>query len=217
MDILFLVVGSLGAYLLGSIPSAVWIGTTFYGIDVREHGSGNAGATNTLRVLGKKAGFIVLFVDCLKGLAAGSIALMQNKISAGSPDFHNMQMILGGFAVLGHIYPIFAGFKGGKGIATLLGAVIAISWPISLMCALTFVIIVWITRYISVGSMLACALSPLYVWLYYGNEQVFIYFCLVIALMVVYTHRANIKRLREGNENRFSFSQKKKIENEELV
>jgi glycerol-3-phosphate acyltransferase PlsY len=85
------------------------------------------------------------------------------------------------------------------------------------MCALTFVIIVWITRYISVGSMLACALSPLYVWLYYGNEQVFIYFCLVIALMVVYTHRANIKRLREGNENRFSFSQKKKIENEELV
>jgi glycerol-3-phosphate acyltransferase PlsY len=128
-----------------------------------------------------------------------------------------MQMILGGFAVLGHIYPIFAGFKGGKGIATLLGFVIAISWPISLMCALTFVIIVWITRYISVGSMLACALSPLYVWLYYGNEQVFIYFCLVIALMVVYTHRANIKRLREGNENRFSFSQKKKIENEELV
>jgi glycerol-3-phosphate acyltransferase PlsY len=156
MDILFLVVGSLGAYLLGSIPSAVWIGTTFYGIDVREHGSGNAGATNTLRVLGKKAGFIVLFVDCLKGLAAGSIALMQNKLSAGSPDFHNMQMVIGGFAVLGHIYPIFAGFKGGKGIATLLGLVIAISWPISLMCALTFVFTVWLTRYFEKSLITIC-------------------------------------------------------------
>lgn len=216
-DLIFLSIALPTAYLLGSIPSAVWIGKSFYGIDVREHGSGNAGATNTLRVLGKKAGFLVLFIDCMKGLAAASLPMFHPSFEPGSAVYHNYQMACGMAAVLGHVYPIFAGFKGGKGIATLLGVVIGISWPVSLLCAITFVVIVWITRYISVGSMLACALSPLYVRLYHGYEPVFIYFCVAIALMVVYTHRSNLKRLKEGSENRFSFNQGQKKEKHEFA
>ncbi|MCK6609407.1 MAG: glycerol-3-phosphate 1-O-acyltransferase PlsY [Bacteroidia bacterium] len=216
-DLIFLLIALPTAYLLGSIPSAVWIGRSFYGIDVREHGSGNAGATNTLRVLGKKAGFLVLFIDCIKGLAAASLPLFNNNLTPGSEMFHIHQMACGMAAVLGHVFPVFAGFKGGKGIATLLGVVIGISWPVSLMCALTFVVIVWVTRYISVGSMLACSLSPLYVRIYHGYEPAFIYFCIAIAIMVIYTHRSNLKRLKEGNENRFSFNQGQKKEKNELV
>jgi acyl phosphate:glycerol-3-phosphate acyltransferase len=153
------ILGCLIAYLLGSIPFSVWIGKTFYGIDVREHGSGNAGATNTLRVLGKKTGFIVLFLDSLKGFLAANVVSV---LDLDESLLLNYQMLFGMMAVIGHIYPIFAGFKGGKGIATLLGIVIAMSWKVSLVCMLCFVLIVWITRFISVGSMLTCILSPLF-------------------------------------------------------
>jgi glycerol-3-phosphate acyltransferase PlsY len=197
--------GCLIAYLLGSIPFSVWIGKTFYGIDVREHGSGNAGATNTLRVLGKKTGFIVLFLDSLKGFLAANVVSV---LDLDESLLLNYQMLFGMMAVIGHIYPIFAGFKGGKGIATLLGIVIAMSWKVSLVCMLCFVLIVWITRFISVGSMLTCILSPLFVLVIHGKEMVFIYFCIGVALMVVYTHKSNIKRLLSGNENKFTFKPK---------
>jgi glycerol-3-phosphate acyltransferase PlsY len=197
--------GCLIAYLLGSIPFSVWIGKTFYGIDVREHGSGNAGATNTLRVLGKKTGFIVLFLDSLKGFLAANVVSV---LDLDESLLLNYQMLFGMMAVIGHIYPIFAGFKGGKGIATLLGIVIAMSWKVSLVCMLCFVLIVWITRFISVGSMLTCILSPLFVLVIHGNEMVFIYFCIGVALMVVYTHKSNIKRLLSGTENKFTFKPK---------
>jgi glycerol-3-phosphate acyltransferase PlsY len=197
--------GCLIAYLLGSIPFSVWIGKTFYGIDVREHGSGNAGATNTLRVLGKKTGFIVLFLDSLKGFLAANVVSV---LDLDESLLLNYQMLFGMMAVIGHIYPIFAGFKGGKGIATLLGIVIAMSWKVSLVCMLCFVLTVWITRFISVGSMLTCILSPLFVLVIHGNEKVFIYFCIVVALMVVYTHKSNIKRLLNGTENKFTFKPK---------
>jgi glycerol-3-phosphate acyltransferase PlsY len=199
------IIGCLIAYLLGSIPFSVWIGKVFYGVDVREHGSGNAGATNTLRVLGKKTGFIVLFLDSLKGFLAANVVRV---LALDESYLLNYQMLFGMMAVLGHIYPIFAGFKGGKGIATLLGIVIAMSWKVSLVCMLCFVLIVWITRFISVGSMLTCILSPLFVFVIHGNEMVFIYFCIGIALMVVYTHRSNIKRLLSGTENKFTFKPK---------
>lgn len=199
------IIGCLIAYLLGSIPFSVWIGKAFYGVDVREHGSGNAGATNTLRVLGKKTGFIVLFLDSLKGFLAANVVRV---LALDESYLLNYQMLFGMMAVLGHIYPIFAGFKGGKGIATLLGIVIAMSWKVSLVCMLCFVLIVWITRFISVGSMLTCILSPLFVFVIHGNEMVFIYFCIGIALMVVYTHRSNIKRLLSGTENKFTFKPK---------
>ena len=199
------ILGCLIAYLLGSIPFSVWIGKTFYGIDVREHGSGNAGATNTLRVLGKKTGFIVLFLDSLKGFLAANVVSV---LDLDESLLLNYQMLFGMMAVIGHIYPIFAGFKGGKGIATLLGIVIAMSWKVSLVCMLCFVLIVWITRFISVGSMLTCILSPLFVLVIHGKEMVFIYFCIGVALMVVYTHKSNIKRLLSGNENKFTFKPK---------
>lgn len=192
------------AYLLGSIPSAVWIGKIFYGIDVREHGSGNAGATNTLRVLGNKAGFIVLGIDALKGFAAASLVCLMD--ITNEEAVLSYKIGLGICAVVGHIYPIFARFKGGKGIATLLGIVIALNWMLALICFVVFVFVVAITRYISVGSMTAAMISPLVA--YFLNQQnmnVLFYFCSIVALLVVYTHRANIKRLRQGNENRFAF------------
>lgn len=199
----------LGAYLLGSVPSAVWIGKNFYGIDVRQHGSGNAGATNTLRVLGKKAGFIVLGIDALKGFAAASLAIF---ILPDAGDENHMliyKMVLGFVAVLGHVYPVFAGFKGGKGIATLLGIVIALNAWLALYCFVLFVLTVSITRYISVGSMLSAMVSPLIAfWLNHYNINPLFYFCCVVAILVIYTHRSNIKRLAAGSENRFSFNKK---------
>jgi acyl phosphate:glycerol-3-phosphate acyltransferase len=202
----------LGAYLLGSIPTAVWIGKLFFGIDVREHGSGNAGATNTLRTLGKPAGFSVLFIDFAKGFAAASLVYL-NTVSMSTSEELNMKMLLGAMAVLGHVYPIFAGFKGGKGIATLVGVITAMSGWLALFCFITFVIIVSFSKYISLGSMVSAILSPLYAGLIYDWQQpTFLYFCIAIAVLVVYTHRANIGRLRAGNENKFSLNKKPTIE-----
>jgi glycerol-3-phosphate acyltransferase PlsY len=203
----------LGAYLLGSIPSAVWIGKIFFKIDVREHGSGNAGATNTLRVLGKKAGFTVLFIDFLKGLAASSLFYLQDKIMPGTQEFRQYQLLLGIMAVLGHVYPIFAGFRGGKGIATLLGMVVSISWAVALLCALIFVLTVWLTKFVSLGSMLGALMSGVFVRFIYGPEETFfMYFCMAIGMMVIYTHRANIGRLRNGTESKISLNKKPEIE-----
>lgn len=213
MEVSFLAIGLVTAYLLGSIPSAVWIGKSFFNIDVREHGSGNAGASNTLRVLGKKAGITVLLIDFLKGLAASSLVFLQHKLIPGTSEFRQWQLIFGVVAVLGHVYPIFAGFKGGKGIATLLGMVVGISWPVSLMCLATFIIVVSLTRYISLGSMLGTALSPLFVLMIYGaQETFFLYFCCALGVMVIYTHRTNVERLRAGTESKLSFSKKPVIE-----
>ena len=199
----------LGAYLLGSVPSAVWIGKNFYGIDVRQHGSGNAGATNTLRVLGKKAGFIVLGIDALKGFAAASLAIFILPDAGDENHILIYKMVLGFVAVLGHIYPVFAGFKGGKGIATLLGIVIALNAWLALYCFVLFVLTVSITRYISVGSMLSAMVSPLIAfWLNHYNINPLFYFCCVVAILVIFTHRSNIKRLAAGSENRFSFNKK---------
>jgi glycerol-3-phosphate acyltransferase PlsY len=199
----------LAAYLFGSIPSAVWIGKGFYNIDVRQHGSGNAGATNTLRVLGKKAGFIVLGLDALKGYAAASLAAFILPEITDQNQLLIYKMLLGFVAVIGHVYPIFAGFKGGKGIATLLGIVIALNYWLALGCFILFVAIVSLTRYISVGSMFSAAFSPLMaLFLNQNNINPLFYFCCVVAVLVIYTHRSNIKRLANGTENRFSFKKK---------
>ncbi len=195
------------AYLLGSIPTAVWYGKTFYKIDVRAHGSGNAGATNTLRVLGNKAGFIVLFIDLLKGFIATNLAWFSG-YDASSQTFFNFQMILGLVAVIGHVFPVLANFKGGKGIATLTGMAIALNYQTALICIVAFVIIVWLTKYISVGSMSAAVISALLSFYFYPDNMVAKIFFGLIAIMVIYTHRANIKRLRNGNENKFAFNKK---------
>jgi glycerol-3-phosphate acyltransferase PlsY len=200
---------AIAAYLLGSIPSAVWFGKIFYGIDVREHGSGNAGATNTLRILGNKAGFIVLGLDLLKGYFATNLVLFLPDLMPDSNTYFMYQILLGAISVIGHVYPVFAGFRGGKGIATLTGILIALNYQLAIFCFLTFVIIVSITRYISVGSMLSALLSPLFVLLLNGWQfNALFYFCAVVSVLVIYTHRANIGRLVNGNENRFSFKKK---------
>ncbi len=157
------------SYLLGSIPTAVWYGKTFHKIDVREHGSGNAGATNTLRILGNKAGFIVLFIDLLKGFLASSLIYF-SAIEVETQNHFNFQMALGVTAVLGHVYPIFAGFKGGKGIATILGMCIALNWQIALICIVVFVTIVAITKYISLGSMITASIGAILYFYFYCNK-----------------------------------------------
>jgi len=195
------------AYLLGSIPTAVWYGKTFHKIDVREHGSGNAGATNTLRILGNKAGFIVLFIDLLKGFLASSLIYF-SAIEVETQNHFNFQMALGITAVLGHVFPLFVGFKGGKGIATLLGMCIALNWQIALICILVFVTIVTITRYISLGSMITAGIGAILSFYFYNNNVIANCFFCAIAILVVYTHRTNITRLKTGTENKLSFKKK---------
>lgn len=203
-----LLVAAVIAYLLGSIPSSVWIGKAFFGIDVREHGSGNAGATNTLRVLGKPAGFTVLFLDFAKGFLGASLVCFFPALYQ-SNTIIEYKMLLGACAVIGHIYPVFAKFRGGKGIATLIGVVAGMDWKLALCCFITFVIIVAITKFISLGSMLSGLISPIYAgFIHNWTEMNLVYFCIVVGLLVVYTHRSNIKRLRDGNENKFSLSKK---------
>jgi glycerol-3-phosphate acyltransferase PlsY len=194
------------AYLLGSIPSAVWVGQAFYGIDVREYGSGNAGATNTFRVLGKKAGVGVLFIDVIKGFTA---ACLVNFLPDVSPYFHkaqyiNLQLLFGLSAVIGHLFPIFANFKGGKGIATLLGMLIAIHLLSAVACLAIFVLFLFATRFVSLSSILAAIMFPIQlIWIFKRYEQpLFIAFGICAALLVVLTHRKNINRLLTGNENK---------------
>lgn len=195
------------AYLLGSIPTAVWYGKTFHKIDVREHGSGNAGATNTLRTLGNKAGFIVLFIDLLKGFLATSLIYFSD-FEVGTQSYFNFQMALGITAVLGHVFPLFAGFKGGKGIATLLGMCIALNYSIALICIVVFVSIVAFTRFISVGSMSAAIIAAFLSFYFYTDNIIANCFFCAIAILVVYTHKANIARLKSGTENKLSFKKK---------
>src|SRR5580698_8867105 len=154
------------AYFLGSIPTAVWIGRAFYGVDVREYGSGNAGATNTFRVLGKKAGIPVMLIDILKGWAATNVAYFIGVSITGaydSPNYMNYALALGIAAVMGHLFPIFAWFRGGKGIATLFGMILAINLPAALFCVGVFLLVLLITRYVSLGSIMAGFAYPVVV------------------------------------------------------
>jgi acyl phosphate:glycerol-3-phosphate acyltransferase len=149
------------AYLMGSIPSAVWIGKIFFGIDIRQHGSGNAGATNTFRVLGKAAGITVLAMDVSKGLIAITLLAWLNPYEAETLAQVNFKLVIGITAVMGHIFPVFAGFKGGKGVATLLGVVTALHWQAALICIGIFLIIFLMTRYVSLGSMVTAISFPI--------------------------------------------------------
>jgi len=195
------------AYLLGSIPMAVWYGKLFFGMDVREHGSGNAGATNMLRTFGNKAGFTVFFLDFLKGFIATKLPVLFSLCDKS--DLLNFQMMFAVCAVVGHMLPVFAQFKGGKGIAVLFAAVCAMDYRVALICISFFILFVAITKFISVGSMIGSCISPFVVgFLYDWKEYGFIFFCAAIGVMVVYTHRKNIKRLIAGNENKFTFSKK---------
>ncbi len=199
----FLNIGALVlAYLLGSIPSAVWIGKSFYGIDVREYGSGNAGATNTFRVLGKKAGIPVLIIDILKGWVAVNIPYL-SEYRPGSEQFVNFQLVLGIAALFGHIFPIFAAFRGGKGIATLLGIVFALHFQAALVSVITFLLVFAVFRYVSLSSMVAAIMFPISIIVIFKTTiSSLSIFSLVIAVLVLITHQKNIERLLRREESR---------------
>lgn len=190
------------AYIMGSVPSAVWIGKAFHGIDVREHGSGNAGATNTFRVLGKKAGIRVLILDILKGLLAVQLYYLLPE-TADVGEAKNYQLILGVPAVLGHIFPIFARFKGGKGVATLLGLMLGIHPFGSLICVGIFLIILIISKYVSLGSMIAGSCFPILMFFVFKENNNFLpEFGVIVSILLIVTHKKNIKRLMAGEENK---------------
>jgi glycerol-3-phosphate acyltransferase PlsY len=198
----------LFAYLIGSVPTAVWIGKIFYGIDVREFGSGNAGATNTFRVLGKKAGIPVLIIDILKGYFSVQLALFSNFIS-GTDSFINLQIALGVSSLIGHIFPLFAGFRGGKGVATILGVVLAVLPFVALLSIIVFVIVLLFFRYVSLASMFAGLSFPIILFLSsdYINITHFL-FSIVVAFLLIITHKKNISRLLQNKESKINFLKK---------
>jgi len=189
-----------GAYLLGSIPTAVWLGKRFYGIDVREFGSGNAGATNTFRVLGKRAGVPVLAIDIIKGSVAVLLAYL-SAYQSGTNQFVNLQLALGICALIGHVFPIFAGFRGGKGVATILGIVICLTPITSALVLLVFLTILISTRYVSLSSILAGISYPFFLNLVLKNEnQTLLTFSVLVAVLLIITHKKNITRLLKKEE-----------------
>jgi acyl phosphate:glycerol-3-phosphate acyltransferase len=197
------------AYLLGSVPTSVWIGKAFYKIDVREFGSGNAGATNTFRVLGRNAGIPVLIIDILKGSSAVALAWMSG-FETGSNEFINLQLGLGVAALLGHIFPVFAGFRGGKGVATMLGIVIFIVPVACSLALLVFLLVLLATRIVSLSSMIGGLSFPFILNLLLGNDNpILMIFSIVISLLLIITHRKNIRRLLKNEESRISFAVKK--------
>lgn len=204
LDYLYLLLSAIIGYLLGSFNSSLVIGR-FYGTDVRMHGSGNAGMTNTLRTLGKSAAAAVIIGDVLKGLLAcligseiaGSLALSQNEIIN-----KNTGLLIGGlFAVIGHNWPIFFKFRGGKGALTSITVIFCMDWRFGLIITTIFILTVALTRYVSLGSLTGAVslviLTPLL-----KKDTVTFVFALLIALLVIYRHKENIKRLAAGNESR---------------
>jgi glycerol-3-phosphate acyltransferase PlsY len=189
------------AYLVGSIPTAVWYGKFFHGVDVRQHGSGNAGATNSLRTLGKKAGIIVLIVDFLKGFLAVKAA------SLFSSETDSILPLVMGFAVIaGHIFPIFAQFRGGKGVATAMGVLVATFPWAALGCVVVFMIIVFATKYVSLASLLGALAFPIQLTFNLWNDNADKYaigFASVIFVILLIMHRENIQRLIQGTESKF--------------
>jgi glycerol-3-phosphate acyltransferase PlsY len=191
------------AYLIGSIPTAVLVSKYFFGIDIRDYGSGNAGATNTFRVLGKSWGSFVMMVDILKGVIAALLYLLLPYYLTNEWERTNFMIGLGLAAVVGHIFPVWAGFKGGKGVATLLGMVIAIQ-PIVALCVLgVFSLVLYLTRFVSLSSILASIAFPLFILVVFNEpEPLYRVFAISVALLVILTHQKNIGRLLQGNESK---------------
>ena len=193
------------AYLIGSIPTAVWVSKAFFGIDIREYGSGNAGATNTFRVLGSRWGTFVMVIDVLKGVAATSLYILL-------PYYMNMDNVwdrtnfmvgLGLAAVLGHILPIWANFRGGKGVATLFGMILAIQPLVAVLCVGIFLLVLYLTRFVSLSSILASIAFAVFILVIFNEkEPLYRAFAIAVALLVVLTHQKNISRLLRGSESK---------------
>ncbi len=205
----FVIFGCL-AYVFGSIPTAVWVGKRFFGLDVREHGSKNAGATNTFRVLGKKPGIIVLLVDVLKGLLAVFLPQMFLSTVIDHNELINLKIIAAIFVILGHVFPLFAGFKGGKGVATSLGVIFALHPPAAFICLGIFLTVFLISHFVSLGAIITAISFPLIIiYVFKETSLSLIVFAIVIGIAVVVTHKKNIKRLIDGCENKMYLIKKK--------
>lgn len=196
----------LTAYLLGSLAWSVWIGQWTQGVDLREHGSGNAGATNAFRVLGSQVGTLVLILDSLKGFAAVKLIFLLPV----AEQSHIMMLGLGFMSVIGHLFPLYVGFRGGKGIATLLGVVIALHSGAALLSLGVFISLFLTTRIVSVSSMAAALSLPFWlIYRFHEPSEVLIIFSIAIALLVLATHRKNIVRLFRGEEQKVKLKQKR--------
>lgn len=199
------------AYLIGSIPTAVWVSKRVYGIDIREHGSGNAGATNTFRILGSKAGSAVMFVDMLKGFLAVKLSLL-SVFPWHSEAITNLQILLGLAAVLGHIFPIWADFRGGKGIATLFGMILSIQPLVAVSLICIFLAMLFLTRYVSLSSISASVAFPVLILFIFKEPEIsYKLFAIATACLVVLTHYKNISRLLHGNESKVPLFRKRRL------
>jgi acyl phosphate:glycerol-3-phosphate acyltransferase len=205
----------IAAYLFGSVPSAVWIGQAFYGIDVREYGSGNAGATNTFRVLGKKAGITVMVMDIFKGWTATNLVYFIGLSVTGphnSVQFVNYQLALGITAVMGHLFPVFAGFRGGKGIATLFGMILAVHTEAAMLCVMVFIIVLVLSKYVSLSSILAGFTFPLsIIFIFQSPIRSVVLYGMSICILILVTHQKNIERLLKGKESKVNLFKKKTV------
>jgi glycerol-3-phosphate acyltransferase PlsY len=208
-QLIYLIILLFLSYVTGSIPASIIVGKVFKGIDIREHGSGNAGGTNVFRVLGWKPALIVVIFDVFKGWLPTAIYAVQYFDHTPIHDQGVVQILCGFASVLGHTYTIFAGFKGGKGVGTLGGMLIAL-FPIALpLCLLVFALTLILTGYVSIGSMLASASLPVFLLLLPVVSPLsppslsLLVFSLLVPWFIVFTHRSNIGRLRNGTENRF--------------
>lgn len=220
IDFIIVLFAIIVAYLLGSIPTSIWVAKYRYGIDIRKHGSGNAGATNTFRVLGKKAGSFVMLIDISKGFLATSLAsllVLWNVVEYDNFLIYKeimYKLIFGATAVVGHIFPVFAKFKGGKGVATLLGMMLAVHAPATLLCVLVFLVVLISSKYVSLGSILATLTFPLLIISFpkfrpVEDAPVLIAFGFLMFLVVVITHQKNISRLINGEERRANIKLRK--------
>ena len=191
------------AYFIGSIPTALLVSRKFFGVDIRDYGSGNMGATNTFRVLGSKYGTVVMVFDILKGMLAVALFNFLPHYLHNDFDRTNLMVGLGLAAVLGHIFPIFAQFRGGKGVATLFGMILAVQPIIAISCVSVFLLVLFLTRYVSLSSILAGLALPVCV-LWIWNDDVVIYriFAVLVAALIVLTHQKNIIKILQGSENR---------------
>jgi acyl phosphate:glycerol-3-phosphate acyltransferase len=205
-SVIAVALASVTSYLLGSIPTAVWYGHAFFGIDIRQHGSGNAGATNTFRVLGKRPGTVVLLIDVLKGLTATMLANLLWFIRLiPSDEVPAWKIAFGMIAVVGHLYPVFANFRGGKGVATLLGLILGLYPELALVCVGVFLSVVILSQYVSLGSLLAALAFPVLLLLRVFTPQestLLIVFGFLVFTLVALTHKKNIARLWRGQESR---------------
>lgn len=217
-DILYIIFSCIVAYLIGSIPTAIWVSKYYFDLDIRKHGSGNAGATNTFRVLGKKAGSFVMAVDVFKGWLATSIASLLILWKVVSYDEFILyktifyKLIFGTFAVIGHIFPIYANFKGGKGVATILGMMLAVDYQITLICVGIFIVVLLLSKYVSLGSMLATLAFPLLLLIprFKPDDPILIVFGFLLFTVVMLTHQKNIVKLLNGQESRANIRLRKR-------